>query len=108
MPWLPWLLPWYFSIFLFKIFFSSFNTLVTALQHWFKCVFYCSLFYGIDSSVRVVAVFMIEMSLEKHPFNFNFNFGNREESHGAKSGEIFTKRWKFATCETQEYFYKCS
>ena len=46
-----------------------------------------SSFCGVASSTRVVAVLMVEMSLRKHPFNFNFNFGNREESHGAKSGE---------------------
>ena len=44
-----------------------------------------SLFCGITSSSRVVAVSMVEMSLKKHPFNFNF--GNRQKSHGAKSGE---------------------
>ena len=44
-----------------------------------------SSFCGIASSDCVVAVLMIEMSLKKHPFNFNV--GNREESHGTKSGE---------------------
>ena len=46
-----------------------------------------SSFCGISSSARVVAVLVVEMPLKKHPFNFNFNFGNREKSHGAKSGE---------------------
>ena len=44
-------------------------------------------FCGIASSARVVAVLMVEISLKKHPFNFNFNFGNRKKSHGVKSGE---------------------
>jgi len=33
---------------------------------------------------------MVGMSSKKHPFNFNFNFGNKEKSHGAKSGEYGT------------------
>ena len=44
-----------------------------------------SSFCGIASSARVVAVLMVEMSLTKNPFNFNF--GDREKSHEAKSGE---------------------
>ena len=40
-------------------------------------------FYGIDSRVRVVAVLMAEMSLKKHPFNSNFEDG--EKSHGANT-----------------------
>ena len=35
-------------------------------------------FYGIAYSARVVAVFMVEMSLKKHPFIFNSS--NREKS----------------------------
>ena len=46
-----------------------------------------SLFCGIASSACVWVVLIFEMSLKKHPCNFNFNFGNREKSHRAKSGE---------------------
>ena len=46
-----------------------------------------SSFCGIASNASFVAVLMVEMSLKKHPFNFNFNFCNREKSHGAKSSK---------------------
>ena len=46
-----------------------------------------SSFRGIDSSARIVAVLMVKMSLNKHPFSFNLNFGNREKPYWTKSGE---------------------
>ena len=69
----------YFSIFLFKIFSSRFNTY---LLQWLNsdpnpC---SSSVYGIASSARVVAVLMVKMSLKKHPFNFSLNFGYIERN----------------------------
>ena len=65
---------------------------------------------------RVVAVLMVEMSLKKHSSNFNFNFGNGEKSHGAKSGEyggwfnthiwFRAKNWRHLSKCLEEIFYK--
>ena len=75
---------------IFRFFYSKYSPPVSIhlLQRFNSDSNACSTsFYGIDYSARVVAVFMVEMSLKKHPFNLNFNFMNREKSHGVKSGE---------------------
>ena len=72
---------------IFRFFYSKYSPVsIHLLQRCNRDSNACSIsFFGIDSSVRIVAVLMVKMSLKKHPFNFND--GNKEKSHGAKSGE---------------------
>ena len=82
----------YLNIFLFL--YSKYSPPVTIylLQRFSSDSNACSSsFWGMPSFARVVTVLMVEMSLKKLPFNFNFFFGNREKSHGAKTGKY--GRW---------------